>query len=115
MSAWFALTALGFHMMAPGSGVYHVNTPLFKRAEIQLSKQYHPRSISDILVIECDRDPEDNMYIHGIEVNGQTIDMAWLTWEEIAAGGIIKYHLSDSPDDSWVKTLPPSVSNESWK
>jgi len=42
MSAWFALTALSFHMMAPDSGIYHVNTPLFKRAEIRLSKEYHP-------------------------------------------------------------------------
>lgn len=109
MSAWFALTALGFHMMAPGSGVYHVNTPLFKRAEIQLSKQYHSRTISDKLVIECDRDPEENMYIRGIEVNGHSIDRAWITWEEIAAGGVITYHLSDTPDDSWVKILSPSI------
>ncbi|MBQ9718484.1 MAG: GH92 family glycosyl hydrolase, partial [Clostridia bacterium] len=25
MSAWYALTALGFHMVAPGSGIFHVN------------------------------------------------------------------------------------------
>ena len=61
------------------------------------------------LVIECDRDPEENMYIRGIEVNGHSIDRAWITWEEIAAGGVITYHLSDTPDDSWVKILSPSL------
>lgn len=111
MSAWFALTALGFHMMAPGSGVYHVNTPLFKRAELRLSGEYHPMSVSDTLVIECDRDPEENIYICGIDVNGTPIDRAWLTWEEIVSGGVITYHLADTPDDTWVKTLPPSVSD----
>lgn len=110
MSAWFALTALGFHMMSPGSGIFHANTPLFKRAEIRLSEEYHSRTISDTLVIECDCDPEENVYIRGIDVNGTPIDRAWLTWEEIASGGVITYHLTDKPDDTWALRLPPSVS-----
>lgn len=114
MSAWFALTALGFHMMAPGSGFYHVNTPLFKRAEIRLSKEYHPCTISDTLVIECDCDPEENVYISGIDVNGRPVDRAWLRWDEIASGGTITYHLTSESDDSWVKTLPPSVTEAQW-
>ncbi|MBQ7931924.1 MAG: GH92 family glycosyl hydrolase, partial [Clostridia bacterium] len=111
MSAWFALTALGFHMMSPGSGIFHANTPLFKRAEIRLSEEYHSRTISDTLVIECDCDPEENVYIRGIDVNGIPIDRAWLTWEEIASGGVITYHLTDKPDDTWALRLPPSVSD----
>lgn len=110
MSAWFALTALGFHMMSPGSGIFHVNTPLFRRAEIRLSDEYHARTLSDTLVIECDRDPETNIYIRGIDVNGVPVSRAWLTWDEIASGGVITYHLTDTPDDSWVTELPPSVS-----
>jgi putative alpha-1,2-mannosidase len=110
MSAWFALTALGFHMMSPGSGIFHVNTPLFRRAEIRLSDEYHARTLSDTLVIECDRDPETNVYIRGIDVNGVPVSRAWLTWDEIASGGVITYHLTDTPDDSWVTELPPSVS-----
>ena len=114
MSAWFALTALGFHMMSPGSGVFHVNTPLFRRAEIRLSNRYHARSVSDTLVIECDRDPEENLYICGIDVNGRPINRAWLTWDEIASGGVITYHLTDTPSDAWVEILPPSVSDATW-
>ncbi len=110
MSAWFSMTALGFHMMAPGSGIFHVNTPLFKRAVIRLSAAYHSCLISDHLVIECDRDPEENPYISGIDINGTPIERAWIKWDEIASGGVIRYHLSDRPDDSWVKILPPSVS-----
>ncbi len=114
MSAWFAMTALGFHMMAPGSGIFYVNTPLFRRAEIKLSEQYHSRKNSDKLVIECDKDPETNPYISGIDVNGIPIDRAWLKWEEIATGGVISYHLTDQPNDEWAKTLPPSVSEPEW-
>lgn len=114
MSAWFALTALGFHMMAPGSGIFHVNTPLFKRARVKLSREYHACAVSDTLVIECDRDPDENLYIGGITVNGRPLDRAWMTWEELSCGGVIRYHLKNTPDDSWVKVLPPSVSKAEW-
>ena len=108
MSAWFTLTALGIHMMAPGSGIYHVNTPLFKRAEIRLSDEYHPRAVSDTLVMETDLDPADHPYIKGITVNGTPIHRAWLYWDELVNGGVIRFALSDQPDTEWATELPPS-------
>ena len=110
MSAWYALTALGFHMVAPGSGIYHVNTPLFRRAEIRLSKEYHPCAVSDTLVIETVGNPDENVYIRGITVNGKPLDRAWLTWDEIANGGVIRYELSNEPCTDWAVQLPPSLS-----
>ena len=110
MSAWFVLTALGIHMVAPGSMVYHVNTPLFRRAEIKLSREYHKRGVSDTLVIETDLDPADHPYIRGITVNGQRIYRAWLKWEEIANGGVIRFELSSTPCTKWASELPPSCS-----
>ena len=108
MSAWFVLTALGIHMVAPASNVYYVNTPLFRRAEITLSEKYHPRRISDKLIIETDGEPADNPYIKGITVNGASIDRAWLWWDEIVNGGVIRFELSDKPESEWAKSLPPS-------
>lgn len=111
MSAWFTLTALGIHMVAPGSGIYYVNTPLFKHAEIQLSREYHPRKIADTLVIETDLDPMENTYIKGMTVNGEHINRAWLRWDEIVNGGVIRFFLSDTPDTQWASELPPSCTN----
>jgi predicted alpha-1,2-mannosidase len=102
MSAWYSLTALGFHMMSPGSNIFYVNTPLFRRAQVRLSETYHGRAVSDTLVIACDRDPAQYPYICGMEVNGTPIHRAYLTWEELSHGGEITYHLTDTPDDSWV-------------
>ena len=102
MSAWYALTALGFHMMSPGSNIFYVNTPLFRRAEVRLSAAYHARAVADTLVIQCDRDPAENLYICGIDVNGTPIHRPYLTWEELSRGGVITYHLTDRPDESWV-------------
>jgi len=110
MSAWYVLTALGIHMVAPGSNIFHVNTPLFQQAEIRLSKEYHPCGISDTLTIETDKEPAENIYIHGISVNGQQIHRAWLTWDEIANGGIIRFTLGKEPYSAWASELPPSLS-----
>ena len=95
--------------MAPGSGFYHVNTPLFRRAEIRLSETSHPRKIADTLVIETDLDPADHPYIKGITVNGTPIHRAWLYWEELVNGGVIRFELTDEPDTAWASELPPSA------
>ena len=97
-------------MMAPGSGIYHVNTPLFQHAEIRLSDEYHPRKVADTLVIETDLDPTTHTYIKGIIVNGKRINRAWLCWDEIVNGGVIRFELSDFPDTEWASELPPSCS-----
>ena len=102
MSAWYTLTALGFHMVAPGSGVFYINTPLFKRAEITLSTKYHKRGISDKLIIETDLDPEQNTYVKGILVNGERINRTYLTWDEISNGGHILFELSSEPHNELI-------------
>ena len=109
MSAWYVLTALGIHMVAPSSNIFYVNTPLFTRAEITLDHTYHRRRIADTLTMVCDRDPDKFPYIRGIEVNGTPIDRAWLTWEEISDGGEIRFLLSDIPDSAFAKELPPVI------
>jgi len=106
MSAWFVLTALGIHMVAPGSNIFHVNTPLFRRTEIRLAPGIHPCSVSEKLVLETDKDPAENMYIRGIKVNGAPINRAWLRWDEIANGGVIRFELSDAPCTDWAVQLP---------
>ncbi len=108
MSAWYVLTALGIHMTAPASGIFYVNTPLFCRAVIRLDSTYHRRKIADTLTLLCDRDPAAFPYIRGIEVNGTPIERAWLKWEEIADGGEIRFLLTDSPDNTFAKELPPA-------
>ena len=108
MSAWFALTALGFHMVAPGSNIFHINTPLFRKAVVRLDKNYHKRTVADTLTIETDREPSENVYIRSVSVNGRKLDRAYLTWDEISSGGKIFYELSDKPCTEWAVKLPPA-------
>lgn len=108
MSAWFVLTALGIHMVAPGSNIFHINTPLFRKATLRLDKRYHKCTYGDSLMIETDREPAENMYIRSISVNGKRLDRAYLTWDEISSGGVIRFELTDVPCTGWAVKLPPA-------
>ena len=108
MSAWFVLTALGIHMVAPGSNIFHINTPLFRKATLRLDRKYHKCTYGDRLVMETDREPQENTYIKSISVNGKPLDRAYLTWDEISSGGVIRFELSDSPCKEWAEKLPPA-------
>ena len=87
LSAWYVLSALGFAQVCMSDGKYYLNTPLFSYAEIRLDEQYHARSVSDRLIIECDRDPLEFPYISQVIFNGNLLDRRYLTYEEMTNGG----------------------------
>ena len=94
LSAWYVLSALGFAQVCPASGMYYVNTPLFKKAEIKLDKNYHSCLVTDKLTIECDNNPLEFIYIKSIELNGKKLDRWYVTFEELTNGGTLKFNLS---------------------
>jgi putative alpha-1,2-mannosidase len=50
------------------------------------------------------------IYIKSATLNGKPLDRAWLTHDEIAAGGALAVELVPEPDRNWgTKTLPPSL------
>lgn len=108
LSAWYVLSALGFAQLCPGYQAYFINTPLFRKASIRLDPDYHSCSISDILQIECDKDPLENMYIKSVIFNGNIIDRPYLTYEELTSGGLIRFELSEKPCDGFSKNIPES-------
>ena len=97
LSAWFALTAMGLHQSAVSGNVFELNTPLFSRVSLRLNPAFHACRVADTLTVTTDRDPVENGYIAGVTVNGQAIDRAWLSWEELANGGEIRFALSAEP------------------
>lgn len=99
ISAWYVLSALGFAQICPSNPIYYINTPLFKRAEIKLDRDYHSCEISDKLCIECDKDPNENNYIRAVELNGVEIKREYLTYSEITGGGCLKFYLTDKPTE----------------
>jgi putative alpha-1,2-mannosidase len=90
LSAWYALSALGFAQVCISDRKYYLNTPLFPFAEIMLDEKYHSRRISDRFTVECDRDPLEFPYIERAVLNGNDLDRRYLTYEEITSGGQLR-------------------------
>lgn len=96
LSAWYVLSALGFAQVCPADGKYWLNTPLFKKATVKLDKNYHNCKVSDVLTIECDKNPLDYPYIKEVYFNSKKITENYITFDELTSGGTLSFFLKDS-------------------
>lgn len=93
LSAWYVLSSLGFAQACMCDKRYFINTPLFKSATVKLNPKYHSCKTSSTLSIECSTDPLEYPYVKCIYLNGEKLNRHYLTYEEITAGGAIKFEL----------------------
>jgi predicted alpha-1,2-mannosidase len=89
MSAWYVFTSLGFYPVDPASGEYQITTPVFQKTVFNLPG-------GKTLTVEADKDPEKNIYIDYVELNGTKLDKSFITYDQIMAGGSLKFFLKDS-------------------
>ncbi|HVW78268.1 MAG TPA: GH92 family glycosyl hydrolase [Alloacidobacterium sp.] len=109
MSAWYVLSALGFYPVCPGSNVYILGSPLFRRAAIRLDPAWH--SGSRFTVVAEGNSPA-NCYIQSARLNGKELHRAWITHEEIVSGSTLEFTMGPSPNTEWGTrpgSLPPDV------
>lgn len=97
LSAWYVLSALGFAQVCPADPKFYLNTPLFKKAALSLSPEYHSCKVDDRLIIECDSSPLEYPYIKEVYLNGEKLDRTYLTYEELTSGGKLNFILSKEP------------------
>lgn len=83
MSAWYIISSLGFYEVEPASGRFWFGTPNFDNAELTLP--------SGTLRIIAENHSEDNIYIKTVLLNGQPLGRDYITYDEIMAGGELRY------------------------
>ena len=98
MSAWYILSAIGFHPVTPVDGIYIIGSPLFAKATIRLNPQYQKGK--SFTVIAANNSP-DNIYIQSAKLNGKPLDRAWLRYDEIANGGVLALEMGATPNKNW--------------
>ncbi len=111
MSAWYLLSAIGFHPVCPVDGVYIIGSPLFDRVTLRLDPRYYPGRT--FTVIAHNNSPQ-NLYIQSAKLNGQPLQRAWLRHQEIVAGGTLEFVMGPEPNKQWGSSpaeLPPSLSD----
>lgn len=89
-SAWYVFSALGFYPVCPGSTRYMIGTPYFRTAKVHLEN-------GKTLTIHADTDNPANRYIQRIMMNGQPYPYYYLEHEQLKAGTMIDFTMSDRP------------------
>jgi putative alpha-1,2-mannosidase len=105
MSAWYVISALGFYAVDPVSGNYVFGTPLFDRAEVELSN-------GKKLVVEAKRNSPDDAYIQSVTFNGKPHRKVWFNHADIANGATIVFTMSGKPNEQFgseESAAPPSL------
>ena len=91
MSAWLLFTAFGFYPVAPASGEYVLGRPFVDRAEITLPNGRTFTVVADGL---SDAHP----YVARVKLNGRPLGKAFITHDQILAGGELRFTMAAKPD-----------------
>ncbi len=115
MSAWYILSAIGFHPVSPVDGAYIIGSPIFDKVSIRLDPHYYQGG--NFTVVTHNNSPK-NCFVQSAKLNGQPLTRAWLKHEEIVNGGTLEFVMGPTPNKEWGSApehLPPSLSNASHK
>jgi predicted alpha-1,2-mannosidase len=101
MSAWLLFTAMGFYPVNPASGEYMIGSPLYTSISIRLEsgKQFR---------VEAANNSAENVYIQSATLNGAPLDIPVITWEQIQAGGTLRFVMGPHPS-KWGSTWRPEL------
>ena len=94
MSAWYVFTALGFYPVAPGSNQYVIGRPFLPRATLNLPNGKRFTVIAQGL-------DEAHHYIGSATLNGKPLQRAYISHEEILAGGELRFVMQAQPNTTW--------------
>lgn len=111
LSAWFVLSAMGFHPVAPAQCTYLVGRPLFDEVIINLDEKYYN---SSKFVIKTKNNSKESRYIQSLSINGKKTNQTWFDHNLIQNGGEIIFEMGDKPNRNWGienSSIPPSMSD----
>ena len=90
MSAWYIFSSLGFYPVCPGSNEFVFTSPLFEKSVIKLASGKKLTILAN--------NPKNNIYIDEITLNGKEIKENFISYEQIMAGGVLKFTLTSKPN-----------------
>ncbi len=107
MSAWYILSAIGFHPVSPVDGIYIIGSPLFDEVTLTLDPHYYH---GKTFTVKTRNNSVQNMYVQSARLNGQPLNRAWLRHSEVVAGGTLELVMGANPNLNWGSEpdqLPP--------
>lgn len=96
MSAWYIFTAMGFYPLNPASGDYMIGSPLFARTSMHLPN-------GKTFTVSARNNSADNVYIQSATLDGKPLDVPFITYKQIEAGGELAFVMGPQPS-RWAST-----------
>lgn len=94
MSAFVVFSSMGFYPITPGSPIYTIGSPVFKKVTIDLQNGKQFTMIANNCSVV-------NKYIQSAKFNGKTINTPEFTHAELVAGGKLELEMGPKPNKSW--------------
>ena len=89
MSAWYALSAMGFYQAEPASGRFLLGSPIFSKVQIDVGE-------GRTFTLEAPLTSPQNRYIQSVTLNGEPWRKPYVDFADIEAGAVI--HLTMGPE-----------------
>ena len=88
MSAWYALSAMGFYSFCPGRPVYEIGRPIFDKVTIHLSN-------GKDFVIQAKNNSVENKYIRPMKLNGEDLAEPRFSHFDLMKGGELIFEMEN--------------------
>lgn len=86
MSAWYALSAMGFYSFCPGRPVYEIGRPMFDKVTIHLEGRKD-------FVIRTKNNSVENKYIRSMKLNGEELTEPRFSHFDLMRGGELVFEM----------------------
>lgn len=88
MSAWYALSAMGFYSFCPGRPIYEIGRPIFDKVTIHLSN-------GKDFVIQAKNNSVENKYIRSMKLNGEDLAEPRFSHFDLMKGGELIFEMEN--------------------
>jgi predicted alpha-1,2-mannosidase len=84
MSAWYVFSAMGFYPVNPADGKFILGSPVLDRAALALPG-------GKVFTVVAEGNSPEKVNVSATYLNGVQLDRNYITWEEITAGGDLRF------------------------
>ncbi|RRJ64020.1 carbohydrate-binding protein [Paenibacillus oralis] len=105
MASWFVYGALGIYPANPGDAAFLIGSPIFAEVKLHLDG-------GKTFTIKANNVSSENRFIQSATLNGGKFDQAWISYEDIMAGGTLEFDMGSEPNEAWgykSKAAPPTT------
>ena len=94
MSSWLVWAMLGMYPEVPGVGGLVLASPTFPRVDVTLPG-------NKTFSILADGVSQANFYVQGGSLNSQTLNVPWVSYDDLKSGGSLELNMTNVPNTSW--------------